>query len=88
MSETDERRKIEDEMRKALAAYGGPVTRCPPGEGRAPDVTEYGQAQFKCRCGRAGTMAYPKLFKRLRRRKPLRLRCERCGWVLPWRSRT
>jgi hypothetical protein len=69
-------KKIDD----LIAKYTGTVTRFPPGEGTAPD--EYGKAQFKCRCGHAGTMPYPKLFKRLRRRKPLRLRCERCGWVL------
>ena len=30
----------------------------------------------------SGTMPYPKLFRRLRRRRPLRLRCQRCGRVL------
>ena len=34
-------------------------------------MKQYGQAQFKCACGHAGTMPYPKLFKRLRRGKPL-----------------
>jgi len=62
------------------AKLTGKVTSCPPGQGTAPDAKEYGRAQFKCRCGHAGTMAYPKLFKMLRR-KPLRLRCERCGRV-------
>jgi hypothetical protein len=74
-------------MLDAMATYAGTVTRCPPGRARAPDEKRYGQAQFKCTCGHAGTMPYPKLFKRLRRgrrqRKPLRLRCERCGRVLP-----
>ena len=55
------------------AKFTGTVTRCPPGEGTAPDAKEYGQAQFKCRCGHAGTMPYPKLFKRLRRGRPMRL---------------
>jgi hypothetical protein len=67
----------------AVASYTGTVTRCPPGEASAPNTKEYGQAQLKrCRCGHGGTMSYPKLFKRLKRRKPLRLRCERCGKVL------
>jgi hypothetical protein len=36
MSETDdEEETIETEMRQALAAYDGPVTRCSPGEARA-----------------------------------------------------
>lgn len=64
------------------AKLTGKVTSYPPGRGTAPDAKEYGRAQFKCRCGHAGTMPYPMLFKRLRRRKPLRLRCERCGRVL------
>ena len=72
----------EETTNDAIAKYTGTVTRCPPGEGTAPDAKEYGQAQFKCRCGHAGKMDYPKLYKRLRRRKPLRLRCECCGWVL------
>jgi hypothetical protein len=59
------------------------VTRCPPGKPRAPDAKKpRGKAQFRCRCGHHGTMPYPRLFKRLRRRKPLRLRCELCGEVL------
>jgi hypothetical protein len=66
----------------ALANYTGTVTRGRPGRGRAPDVKERGQAQFQCVCGHAGTMPYPTLFKRLRRRRPLRLRCQRCGRVL------
>jgi lysyl-tRNA synthetase class I len=69
-----------------LASYTGTVTRCPPGRASAPTVKERGQAQFQCACGHAGTMPYPTLFKRLRwgrrRRKPLRLRCQRCGRVL------
>ena len=73
-------------MVDALGSYTGTVTQCPPGRARAPDVKECGQAQFQCGCGHAGTMPYPKLFKRLRRgrrrRKPLRLRCQRCGRVL------
>ena len=74
----------EETTDDAIAKFAGTVTRCPPGEGRAPDAKEYGRAQFKCVCGHAGTMAYPKLFKMLRRgrHKPLRLRCERCGRVL------
>jgi len=71
----------EETTDDAIANYTGTVTRYRPGKGTAPDATEYGQAQFSCRCGHAGTMPYPKLYKRLRRRKPLRLRCERCGWV-------
>jgi hypothetical protein len=68
---------------EALASYAGTVTLCSPGKPRAPDAKEErGQAQFQCRCGHAGTMPYPKLFKRLRRRKPMRLRCELCGEVL------
>jgi hypothetical protein len=70
----------------ALASYTGTVMRGPPGRASAPDVKERGQAQFQCACGHAGTMPYPTLFKRLRRgrwrRKPLRLRCQRCGRVL------
>src|SRR5262245_12062640 len=66
----------------ALARYTGTVTRCPPGRASAPDVKERGQAQFQCACGHAGTMTYPTLFKRLRRRRPLRLRCQQCGRVL------
>ncbi len=64
-----------------IASYTGMVTMCPPGPARAPDAKQFGGAQFRCRCGHRGTVAYPKLFERLRRRKPLRLRCERCGWV-------
>lgn len=80
MMTTDEETTTIDD---ATAKYTGTVTRCPPGQARAPDAKEYGQAQFKCRCGHAGTMAYPKLYKQLRRRrKSLRLRCERCGSVL------
>jgi hypothetical protein len=68
----------------ALATYTGMVTQCPPGRASAPDAKERGRAQFQCVCGHSGTLAYPKLFKRLRRRrgKPLRLRCQRCGQVL------
>jgi hypothetical protein len=73
-------------MVDALASYTGTVMRCPPGRASAPDVKERGQAQFQCVCGHAGTMPYPTLFKRLRRgrrrRKALRLRCQRCGRVL------
>jgi hypothetical protein len=72
----------EETTDDAIPKFTGTVTSYPPGQGTAPDATEYGRAQFKCRCGHAGTMAYPKLYRRLRRRKPLRLRCERCGWVL------
>jgi hypothetical protein len=72
----------EETTDDAMAKFAGTVTRCPPGEGTAPDAKERGRAQFKCACGHAGTMPYPMLFKRLRRRKPLRLRCERCGRVL------
>jgi hypothetical protein len=67
----------EETTDDAIAKFAGTVTRCPPGEGRAPDAKEYGRAQFKCRCGHAGTMAYPKLYKQLRRRKPLRLAAAR-----------
>jgi len=70
----------------ALASCTGMVVRCPPGRASAPDVKERGQAQLQCVCGHAGTMPYPTLFKRLRRgrrrRKPLQLRCQRCGRVL------
>jgi hypothetical protein len=69
-------------MVDALASYGGTVTVCPPGKPRAPEAKDYGQAQFRCRCGHAGTMPYPTLFKRLRRRQPLQLRCQHCGRVL------
>jgi hypothetical protein len=70
-------------MPELLASYAGRVTRCRPGKPRAPEAKEYGQAQLKrCRCDHAGTMPYPKLFKRLRRRKPMRLRCQHCGAVL------
>ena len=34
------------------------------------------------RCGHRGTMSYPSLFKRLRRRRPLQLKCKVCGGVL------
>jgi hypothetical protein len=74
--------KDDEATNAAIANYTGPVTRCPPGQANAPNVREYGQAQFKCVCGNAGTMPYRKLFKRLRRQRPLRLRCERCGRVL------
>jgi len=30
--------KIDSEMLKALAAYSGPVTRCPPGKARGADL--------------------------------------------------
>ena len=30
--------KIETEMLKAVAAYSGPVTRCPPGKARGADM--------------------------------------------------
>jgi hypothetical protein len=77
---------LDKTMVDALASYTGTVMRCPPGRASAPDVKERGQAQFQCVCGHAGTMPYPTLFKRLwrgqRRRKPLRLRCQRCGRVL------
>jgi hypothetical protein len=66
----------------AIANYTGTVTRSPPGRASAPDAKEYGRAQFQCVCGHAGTMPYPILFKRLRRRRPLRLRCQQCGRVL------
>jgi hypothetical protein len=70
-------------MAELFESYVRTVTRCPPGEPKAPNAREYGQAQLKrCRCGHAGTMPYPKLFKRLRRRRPLTLRCQRCGRVL------
>jgi len=72
----------EETTDNLIAKFTGAVTKCPPGEGRAPDAKEYGQAQFRCACGHHGTMAYPKLFGRLRRRKPLRLRCELCGRVV------
>ena len=80
---TTEQETISD----LVASYAGTVTRCPPGKPRAPAAKEYGQAQLiRCRCGHAGTMPYPMLFKRLRRgrrrRKPLGLRCQRCGRVL------
>jgi hypothetical protein len=65
-----------------VASYIGTVTRCRPGKPRAPAAKEYGQAQFQCTCGHAGTMPYPRLFKRLRRGEPLRLRCQFCGTVL------
>jgi hypothetical protein len=70
----------------ALARYTGTVTRYPAARASAPDAKERGRAQCQCVCGHAGTMPYPTLFKRLRRgrrrRKPLRLRCQRCGQVL------
>jgi len=73
-------------MVDALASFTGTVMRCPPGRASAPDAKGRGQAQFQCVCGHAGTMAYPKLFQRLRRGrrrgKPLRLRCQLCGRVL------
>ena len=72
----------EETTDDAIAKFAGTVTRCPPGEGTAPDAKEYGRAQFKCGCGHAGTMPYPKLFKRLRRGRPMRLRCQQCGRVL------
>jgi hypothetical protein len=65
-----------------LANYARTVTRLPPGPASAPDVKERGQAQFQCPCGHAGTMPYPKLFRRLRRKRPMQLRCQRCGRVL------
>ena len=64
------------------AKLTGKVTSYPPGRGMAPDAKEYGRAQFKCVCGHAGTMPYPTLFKMLRRGRPMRLRCQRCGRVL------
>ena len=78
---------MDKTMVDALAAYTGTVTVCPSGRGKAPDAKrQRGRAQFQCVCGHAGTMAYPKLFQRLRRGrrrgKPLRLRCQRCGRVL------
>ena len=72
----------ETSIKDAIASFIGTVTRCPPGHGTAPDAKERGQAQFKCVCGHRGTMPYPKLFKRLRRRRPMLLRCQRCGRVL------
>jgi hypothetical protein len=33
MNNTDD--KTSEQIRQAIAAYGGPVTRCPPGEARA-----------------------------------------------------
>jgi hypothetical protein len=66
----------------AIANYTGTVRRYPPGRARAPAASrEYGRAQFQCVCGHVGTMVYPELFRRLRRR-PLRLRCQQCGLVL------
>jgi hypothetical protein len=73
---------LDKTMVDALASYTGTVMRCPPGRASAPDVKERGQAQFQCVCGHSGTIPYPKLFKRLRRGKPLRLQCQRCGRVL------
>ena len=77
---------LDKTMVDALASYTGTVMRCPPGRASAPDVKERGQAQFQCVCGHSGTMPYPTLFNRLRRgrrrRKPLRLQCQRCGRVL------
>ena len=64
------------------ARYVGPVIRCRPGRANAPDAKEYGEAQYQCICGHAGAMPYPKLFKRLRRKRPMRLTCERCGRVM------
>jgi hypothetical protein len=58
------------------------IKRCPTGEPRAPDVKRYGEAQFRCICGHRGTLPYPELYKLLRRRKPMRLRCQRCGRFL------
>jgi hypothetical protein len=80
-------RMIQDKtIVDALARYTGTMTRCPAGRASAPDPKERGRAQFQCVCGHAGTMPYPTLFKRLRRgrrrRKALRLRCQRCGRVL------
>jgi hypothetical protein len=72
----------EETTDDAMAKFTGTVTRCPPGQGTAPDAKEYGRAQFNCACGHRGTMSYPKLFKRLRCGRPMRLRCQRCGRVL------
>jgi hypothetical protein len=72
----------EETTDDAIVKFAGMVTRCPPGEGTAPDAKEYGRAQFSCACGYRGTMPYTKLFKRLRRGRPMRLRCQRCGRVL------
>lgn len=44
MSETDDEETIEGAMRKALAGYTGPVTRCPPGEARAKPSKVAGKA--------------------------------------------
>ena len=58
---------MDKTMVDALAAYTGTVTVCPSGRGKAPDAKrQRGRAQFQCVCGHAGTMAYPKLFQRLR----------------------
>jgi hypothetical protein len=51
----------EETTDDAIAKFTGVVTRCPPGEGTAPDAKEYGQTQFRCTCGHRGTMAYQAL---------------------------
>jgi hypothetical protein len=75
-------KKTTDEtMTQAVAAYTGLVTRCRAGRARAPAMKQTGEAHFRCTCGHAGTMPYPKLFKRLRRGKPMKLTCRKCGRV-------
>jgi hypothetical protein len=52
-------------------------------EGVVTKQDEIDAAFLTCRPGRLGQRGpYPKLFRRLLRRRPLRLRCERCGRVL------
>src|SRR6188472_1302378 len=76
--------KIEDRTPDSVSRSDEIVVkRCPRGHARAPDVKRYDQSQFRCVCGHRGTLPYPVLFKLLRRRrKPMRLRCQRCGRVL------
>ena len=35
---TAEQQRIADEMRRAISAYTGPVTKCPPGEAAAAEI--------------------------------------------------
>lgn len=74
-------KRTDETMTQAVAAYTGPVTRCRAGRARAPAMKQTGEAHFRCTCGHPGTMPYPKLFRRLRRGKPMKLTCRKCGRV-------
>ena len=44
MKYTPEQQRVEKEMQRAISAYTGPVTKCPPGEATAAAVKKSTEA--------------------------------------------